>query len=223
MSEIQDSMADGAMRLLLAMGRPIDIGIPAWLLREIVTRKAYPVKPRDALGLSKVSCGKSLVDEYLATKGYEFSWGTLSESVGQSEFDGSLVGTFEVFPKHVLQAFPQSKMLEDLFSWMYRHHPLQHDDYYPDESNGAWFVMSFSSYSEKGIVALRQWLTNTFLPRILPDLIAEAMRIVEEAKRVAIARSIDGSFEEALVERERFQLCGYPTELSFYNERDNLN
>lgn len=217
MENVRNQALDGAMAGLLALGCGMDIGIPSWALKEAVTRRSFPLKPRDVLGLSKAYRENSIVGEYLNKKGYEFSWGTLAEDAQwiDDDDDGTWVGTFEIFPKRLLMEFPQKGIVEDLLMWMYQNHPLRHEDFDVEESSGSWFVLSFSAFGTEKIGELRCWLAGIFVPKILPDLIAEAMKIVTAEKMAAIARSADGSFEEALREKGRFQLCGDPADLCF--------
>jgi len=53
-----------------------------------------------------------------------------------------------------------------------------------------------------------------FIPLIWPDLLREAMRLIEQKK--ASVFSPDGSFEELLSDRSRWLLCSNPAELSYY-------
>jgi len=205
---------DGVMAGLLAAACPIEVGIPSWFLTEMVTRKSFPVKPRDVLGLSVECKDNCIVSDYLNMKGYEFSWGTFSENIFQDE-DGEWVGIFEIFPKHVLRAFPQVNMISDLFMWMYQNHSRRHDEFKVEEPYSTWYVISFSAYGKEKIGELRRWLAGVFVPKILPDLISEAVKIVTAEKMAVAARSIDGPYEDALCEKKRFQLCGDPAKLSF--------
>lgn len=215
MEDSHNHAINGVMAGLLALGYYIDLGIASWLLTEMVSRKTCPLTPRDVLGVSKAYRDGSIVTEYLNKVGYEFSWGTLSEDVRMDEDDETWIGTFEFFPKHVLKAFPQSALVEDLFMWMYQNHPLCHEQFDCGEAFGDWFVLSFTAYGQEDIAELRRWLAGIFVPKIMPDLVAEALRIVDATKAEAIARSSDGSFEEALFEKGRFQLCGDPADISF--------
>ncbi len=214
MDDLQNPALDRVMAGLVAINCPMDIGMPSWMLTEMVTRKSFPLKPKDVLGLSNAYKESSIVSEYLDKVGYEFSWGTLSEDIHQDEDDGTWIGTFEILPKNVLRAFPQCGMVGDLFIWLYANHPLQHDEFDGDESFCDWFALSFTVHGYKKITKLRSWLATTFVQRIMPDLVLEAMRIVAEAKKMAIENSTDGSFE-ALQETGRFQLCGNPADLVF--------
>lgn len=214
-ANVRNHALDGVMGGLLALGYCFDIGIPSWVLTELISRKSARLRPRDVLGLSKSYRENSITSEYLNKIGYEFSWGTLSEELQTDEDDGELVGTFEIFPKHVLKTCPQSGMIEDLFMWMYQNHPLRHNEFDCDQSFGDWFVMSFSAYGKEEIAELRRWLAGTFVSKIMPDLISEAMRIVMAAKAVDAARSDDEAAEGVLNEKVRFQLCGDPADLCF--------
>ncbi|SFB27942.1 hypothetical protein SAMN04515620_13444 [Collimonas sp. OK607] len=214
-ANVRDYALDGVMTGLLAAGHCFKVGIPSWVLTELVSRKFAPLRPRDVLGLSKSHRENSITAEYLNKMGYEFSWGTLSEELRTDEDDGVLVGTFEIFPTQVLMAFPQVAMVEDLFIWMYQNHPLHHEKFDGDEAIGDWFVLSFSAVGQEKIDELRRWLAVIFVPRVMPDLILEARRIVAAAADVASARSADGTSEDALREVGRFQLCGEPADLVF--------
>lgn len=210
-------LVDSVMSGLLMVGCPFDLGIPAWTLREMTTRSAFAVAPSALLGLDPDSAENNVISEYSEKRGYEFSWGTLSELVYEDE-DGTLTGCFEVFPKDVLMTFPQPAMVEDLFVWMYQNHPLKHPLYYGDEAYGDWFVLSFTAYDIDAISALRHWLATTFVSKIMPDLVSEAMLAVTKELHVAQNGSVESG--EVFVENIRHQLCGDPSNLSF-NLREN--
>jgi hypothetical protein len=203
-------IADDAMTKLLIAGSPFDIGIPAWTLREITTRSTYAIEPSALLGLDPENGSKDIVSEYERKKGYEFSWGTLSEDI--CEEGDLLVSTFEVFPKLVLKQFPQPAMVEDLFIWMYENHPLRHESFGADEAHGDWFVMSFTAYEAKNISRLRTWLGTVFVTKIMQDLVSEAMLIVTRELFLAANERLD---EDLFNEHKRFQLCGDPADLTF--------
>lgn len=213
-------LVDGVMTGLLMMGCPVDLGIPAWTLQDMVRRPEFSEAPEKIFGIGAEPFSDNMVDEYFDKRGYEFSWGSLSESVGQDEYDEdeTVVGRFEMLPKDVLMKFPQPAMVEDLFMWMYDHHPLKHSRFDVDESFGEWFVMSFAAYGDDNIAALRQWLALTFVPKIMPDLVSEAMLIV--TREILQASDQDVASGEIFKEKGRYQLCGDPAELSF-NSRKN--
>jgi hypothetical protein len=221
-ANVRDYALDGVMTGLLAAGHCFKVGIPSWVLTELVSRKFAPLRPRDVLGLSRSHRENSITAEYLNKMGYEFSWGTLSEEIHADEDDCVLVGTFEIFPTQVLMTFPQAAMVEDLFIWMYQNHPLSHKEFEGNEASGGWFVLSFSAVGQEKIDELRRWLAVIFVPRVMPELILEARRIVAAAAEVASARSADGSFEDALYEIGRFQLCCDPADLAFNILGDRL-
>ena len=158
-----------------------------------------------------------MLDQYLDKQGYVFPWGTLSEQFEPSDPDDDEsipILRYEFMPIDLLLAFPQSAQLEDLFMWLYRNHPFYYPEFDCDEGNFHFSVISFQSEEGCGEV-LRSWLANVFLPTIWPDLLAEAIRIVQEKVTAAVAQSPDGSFHELLVEHDRYQLCIDPAELQF--------
>ncbi|TQK01260.1 hypothetical protein [Herbaspirillum sp. SJZ107] len=176
------------------------------LMRGLATKPDIPVK-----------FIKSLSREYAEIPGYRFSWGAVSEVSSPSDPDDDespLVLRFEFMPISLLLVFPESGQLEDLFMWMYENHPLYDPDFDCDEGNNHWSVISFASGGGEG-EALRDWVADAFIPLIWPDLLAEATKIVEKKIEAAISQSPDGTFEELLVERHRYQLCDDPAKLSF--------
>lgn len=211
-------MLDKAMLNLFKLRCHTEIGMPAWAVRELISRKSHALTPDDIVGRSERYQGRSMLEEHEEMRGYLFSWGTLCE-INEEVDEGDECGRrFEFVPKDLLLAFPQPAMLEDLISWMYQYHPLRHLEFESDESYGDWAVMSFSVYGEFASEKLRRWIARVFVPTIWPELLQEAMVIVEKAKAAAIAASPDGSYEHAFVERERYQLCGDPAELSFFRD-----
>jgi len=199
---------DTVMASLLWLGHSFRLGVPSWVLTELVTRAEHPQTPRYVLGLSKRGKKYGIVNEYAEMKGYEFSWGTLSEDINVYEDvqGNNPIGRFEIFPTNLLQTFRNSALVEDLFLWLYDKHPLSNTEFEGEESIGDWFVLSFSAEGERQIGRLRTWLAVTFLPRIMPDLLAEATRIINEAKAGSVEK--DGkALHDPLVETIRFQLC----------------
>ena len=207
---------DAAMNLLIS-ACPVQLGMPAKLIRELVHGKYSIFTAKQVCSLSKDGWGLSMLDEYLDKQGYVFPWGTLSEESNPSDPDDDKsppMLRFEFMPTELLLAFPQSAQLEDLFMWLYYNHPYYDAKFPCDEGNEHWSVISF--YSEDGCgEALRSWLANVFIPLIWHDLLGEATRIVQEKIKAAVAQSPDGSFHDLLVEHDRYQLCIDPAELQF--------
>lgn len=216
MKHNQDNVVNQAAMLLLVNARPVELGMPARLIHELVFGKYAALTVEDILG-GPEHIERSMLGEYKGKKGYTFSFGNLSEESYPSnpDDDKSLpVLRFEFIPLDLLVTFPQSAQLEDLFMWLYRNHPLYHPEFDCDEAFGDFSVLSFQSKEGCG-GALRGWMASVFIPSIWPDLLAEATRIVNEKIAAAIAQSSDGSFKELLLERGRFQLCGDPAELQY--------
>jgi len=163
-----------------------------------------------------VATVKGMVQEYLDKKGYEFSWGTVTEELQEIE-DFPSIWKFEIIPHQILKRFPQPALLEDLFIFMYRHHPLRHATFFADESFCNWSVMGFEVESEK-IIDFRHWIATVFLSKVIPDLLAEAMLIVEQ--KLTVERCIGAPPGYSLNEEVRFQLCGAPEMLSFNARKD---
>lgn len=217
MNTKRDMEVNGAATNLLISACPVQLGMPAKLIRELVHGKYSFLAAEDVCSLSKDGWGLSMLDEYLDKQGYVFSWGTLSEVANPSDPDDDkspAVLRFEFMPMELLLAFPQSAQLEDLIMWLYRNHPLYYPEFDCDEGDESWSVISFQS-EEGGGETLRSWLADVFLPLIWHDLLGEATRIVQEKIKAAVALSPDGSFHELLVEHGRCQLCIDPAELQF--------
>lgn len=217
MNTNRDMVVNKAAIKLLISACPVQLGMPAKLIRELVHGKHSFVTVEDVCSLSKYGCGLSMLGEYLDKQGYVFSWGTLSEvsDPGDPDDEKSLPSLrYEFMPTDLLLAFPQSAQLEDLFMWLYNNHP-HYDPRFPcDEGDENWSIMSFPSDEGCG-EKLRNWLAKVFIPFIWPDLLNEATRIVQEKIKAALAQSLDGSFHELLVEHDRFQLCIDPADLRF--------
>ena len=206
-----------AARNLLISACPVQLGMPAKLIRELVHGKYSFLAAEHVCSLSKDGWDLGMLDEYLDKQGYVFSWGTLSEVSKPSNPDDDrspAILRFEFMPMELLLAFPRSAQLEDLFMWLYRNHRQYYPEFDCDEGDESWSVISFQS-EEGGGETLRSWLANVFLPFIWHDLLGEATRIVQEKIKAAVAQSPDGSFHELLVEHDRCQLCIDPAELQF--------
>lgn len=207
----KNHVLDGVMAGLVMLGCPVAVGIPAWMLKEMTTRTQHLVSPREVLGLSNSGSHVDMVEEYLDNKGYQFSWGTVTERLLEIE-DFPPFWKFEITPYQVLKRFSQPAMLQDLFIYMYRHHPLRHSKFYPDESYGSWTVMAFEVEIDD-VPAFRHWMGTVFLRKIIPDLLGEAMLIVD--RKSTVERCVGVVHGHSLIEEERFQLCGDPKMFSF--------
>jgi hypothetical protein len=209
---------DEVMLTMLKQGSPIPLGFPHWALHEFVTRVDSPVDPAMLLGLIDNEDKSSMLDRYEDLKGYQFSWGTVAEKNYHYEEDPEDVRicTFEFSPEAVLKTFLQPDMLQDLFIFMYNHHPLRDERFDCDDAFGNLYTLAFSvTGSQAEHAELRKWMATTFIPLIWPDLNKEASLIVEEVKREALATSLDGTTNHALIEVRRNQLCPGPDEFTF--------
>jgi hypothetical protein len=209
---------DDVMLTLLKQGTPIPLGFPYWALLEFTTRKDSPVDPAILLGLKENEDKSSMLDRYEDREGYQFTWGVVSEGTDHFEEDPEEVRTctFEISPEAVLKTFMEPSMLEDLYAFMYKNHPDCDDRFECGEAFGNLYTMQFSATGGPAEHAeLREWMANTFIPVILPDLNAEAARIVGAEKLRALSSSFDGTSDKALIEVRRGQLCPAPSELTF--------
>lgn len=207
---------EAAMNLLIK-ACPVELGMPAKLIREFVYGKYAAISVDDVCSLSQDSYGNSMLEQFLDKRGYAFSWGLLSEESMPSDPDNDKslpVLRYEFLPVDLLVLFPDAGQLEDLFMDLYRNHPYYDPDFDCDEGFGNWSVIAFQS-KEGHEEELRQWVAEVFIPLIWHDLLCEATRIVEEKIAAAIAQSPAGSFKELFVERGRCQLCVDPAELQF--------
>jgi len=195
---------------------PVLLGIPAYGVANCVFRKVSPATPADIMGIGERTSSSNVLEDYQQLLGYHFPWGTVSEH----SFDGDDTGVrfvdFTFDPRDVYLAFPDGWHLADLFHWLYQSHPLCHRKFEtdPDSVIFDWSVISFQARGERQIKALRSWLVEVFIPLIWPDLLREAMRLIEQKK--ASIFSTDGSFEELLSDRSRWLLCSDPAELMYY-------
>lgn len=194
------------------------LGMPAYGVASCVFRKGSPATPGEIMGVGERTSSTSVLEDYLQLLGYHFPWGTVSESFfeGDEEDAGVRFVTFTFNPRDVYLAFPDGWHLADLFNWLYQSHPLRHHKFNtdPDDVIFDWSVISFQARGERQTKALRSWLVKVFIPLIWPDLLREAMRLIDQKK--ASIFSPDGSFEELLSDRSRWLLCSAPAELSYY-------
>lgn len=215
---------DDTMLSLLAQGVTMPLGIPTWVLKDAASRLkpstfAAAVWPRNKT--RKGACEGTIVDRYDGRQGYQFSWGTVTEERHAGEWDEEEqpfpTHTFEIFPDVVTAQFPNALMLADLYQFMYNHHPGRNLCFDTDEPLDVDAALSFTvDGNEEEVAALRNWLVSDFLPNILPELNAEATRIIE-ARRLA-AKILTSKYDEEvalLTEHERFQMCPNPEDLSF--------
>ena len=201
---------------LLNNGCPVLLGMPAYGVANCVFRKVSPATPADIMGVGERTSSSSVLEHYQQLLGYHFPWGTVSEHSFEGDDTGVRFVDFTFDPRDVYLAFPDGWHLADLFHWLYQSHPLCHRKFEtdPDSVIFDWSVISFQARGERQIKALRSWLVEVFIPLIWPDLLREAMRLIEQKK--ASIFSTDGSFEELLSDRSRWLLCSDPAELTYY-------
>lgn len=222
MNESVESKQNEAVLGLFKIGARMDVGIPGWLIDEVDHYR--PIESSSEV--TSVADGENnlsaILNSCYADKGYVFSWGFLSETRSEDyeEDDRSFAVencfvNFEFCLKDLLIAFPNCAMLEDLINWMYANHPLANAKFDADESMGEWTMLMFTAHGTKEIKRMRRWLAQVFIPVVLPDLLREGMKIVEAVKAEAVQNGRDGTFNDVLVEHQRFQLCGDPKDLSF--------
>lgn len=208
MNSNQIKAADEKSLQSLKNGHPMKLVLPTKIKQAL----------EDALSAGGRYPGDGDLTEYLTQQGHTFSFGTVSEEsrpIDPDDDKSPPVLRYEFVPINLLLAFPHCGQLEDLFMWLYRNHPLYDEGFECDEGFCHLSVISFESEEDEEDV-LRQWMAETFLPIIWPDLLREGTRIVEEKEAAAIAASPDGSFEELLVEHHRGQLCDDGAELTFH-------
>ena len=171
---------DDAMLQLLADAAPVPLGIPSWILKEMTTRVEFPVPPAEVLGLDGKEVSAEMLTEYKDKAGYQFSWGTVSESVSEvtGEEGTALCGAFEISPETILKALPRPDIFEDVMIAMYNQHPQANFRFECDEAYGSWYVMQFFAEGKREIAALRSWLAKTFIPKVLPDLLKSAEDLI---------------------------------------------
>jgi len=117
--------------------------------------------------------------------GYRFSWGLLSESLGEDEEDGEAYVWFEVSPQDVIKVVLGPDWFGDFYIYLYEHHPRASADFDAGESVSldGHYTLSFSASGEKEIQALREWMGKEFIPNILPDLNFEAMLLAAKIRK----------------------------------------
>lgn len=181
-----DPDLDHYMMELLSVGKPMPLGIPAWMLIERTHRAEHPMDPKAALGLTDSKpLGFSLLGEYEDKVGYQFSWGTVSEWIYHPEDKKPGVSTliFEISPEALLKRFPDPAIVEDIFIAEYEQHPNS-GHYDVNEASGDNYTISLSvTGSEEDHELFRHWMEVCFLHEILPDLIKAAEKeLVEVAE-----------------------------------------
>lgn len=219
MNSNQNDIVEESGRLSLKKGYPVLVGIPAYGIKKCIFRLTHPLSPEDLFGLSDPIPSDSILDDYENKYGYHFSWGTVSETTFtfDDEKGHPTYAHFEFAPRDVYLAFPDGWHLSDLFSWMYRRHPLCHPKFKADPDNVTqdWCVITLEAKNSPDIMALRNWLADVFIPVIWPDLLREAMQLIE-AKKEGITSP--ESFDKLLSDRSRYLLCPKP-QLSLATKR----
>lgn len=174
---------DSVMTELLKKEIPLQIGIPAWVLKEMVSRSDYPVDARKLLGVDGVDCtpGEDFLSRNMDSCGYNFSWGTILEETTDLEDEAIICLRFEFLPYQLLRRFPRSDVLDHFILSAYRNHPLYSDQFEENEGSNPWSVLQLLAFgTQKQVRALRKFILDIFLPFIWPDLLALTDRYVTD-------------------------------------------
>lgn len=188
-----NTAADIAMLHALASGLDFRIGLPLWQVKHLLTREDSPLSLADILGLAP-SCrdSRSLADEYTDMKGYQFSWGIIAESFTPGEEFGpgepDMV-TWEFCPEQLLKCFCDPEFLEDVMVSMCANHPLASSEFDCDSANGSFFTLRYIAVGAEKIAELRKWLATTFVPKILPDVLVMAERLIRKTAGDPVQRN----------------------------------
>lgn len=207
MNSNQKNIVEESGRLSLKRGCSVLIGLPAYGVKTCVFRLTHPLLPEDLVGLAEPIPYGSILDDYENKYGYHFPWGTVSETTFtmDDERGNPTYAHFEFAPREVYLAFPDGWHLADLFSWMYQRHPLRHPKFNgdPDDVTQDWCVLTLEAKNAREIMDLRNWLADVFIPVIWPDLLREAMQLIE-AKKEGITSP--EALEKLLSDRSRYLL-----------------
>lgn len=207
MDKAKSDAIDQTMIVLLQEGYSLDIGMPCWAIVELLNRKDHQLSPNDIVGKSRKFRENNMLSEYRSMAGYHFSWGTLSERTLVDEDDQTTSYQFEFCLKELLLEFPNAGMLEDLIFFLYQSHPLYSNNFQCGEAQGEWFTLSFTAQGDEKLKLLRHWLSDAFIPTILPDLIHRSLSTIRAKKEAHFQRTRSNCIAELLVERGRYQLC----------------
>lgn len=178
---------DIAMTSLLVSGHPMPLGLKYELIVERMTRLEYPATADQLLGSAADIRGESaepnytLLSQYKDLRGYQFSWGMLTESICDDDgFDDDLGPclSFEVIPEELLKKYWRSDIWDRVLTALYRAHELEHPEFDVDEGSHSECVMEFRAFGDDEGRELRLWMANVFIPKILPDLLAAADRLL---------------------------------------------
>lgn len=204
MPNVKSEIKDKVMLELLKQGAPMQLGIPAWMLKNMASLDDDALRTPEIIRNNLTA----FIEESVDLKGYQFSWGSLHEEIYQHiskkgdnddrDLEALRELTFEICPTQILKNYPHADILEDAMVSMYRAHPLKDMTFNGGDADGCWNVLQFSAYGTQQSAALRTWMANIFIPIILPELLASAKKIVN-LPRVCpevTARALDLEGEE---------------------------
>lgn len=187
---------DSAMIKLFAAGAAHRIGLPIWLAKHVLTREDFPHSANSILGVQEMEKVDyppiNLAEDFDEMVGYQFSWGSVSESYLRSKDKdpGEDEDTvfFQILPEQLLMAHPEPAFWEDWMIEMCDAHPQASEEFDADEAMGSFHTLLFSATGADEIARLRKFMAKTFLPRILPDMLTDAQKMLEATATDPIAR-----------------------------------
>lgn len=187
------TLADKMELAQLDAESPANLDLPIWMLDDLLERKDHPRTPESILGVSpNENENLSLREEFRDLKGYKFSWGYITESftpAGQYDDDDLETVSWNLCPEELLRSFCDPGFLEDVMVSMYGAHPLASADVTCDEAYGLYTTMGFAAIGTENIKATRKYLANTFVPKVLPDILAAVYHLLKTTEGKPVQRN----------------------------------
>lgn len=168
-----------AATALLANQSPMPLGIKADLINLYLYREEQKISLTSLFGRkSNNEQNFDLLSKYENRVGYQFDWGMIIEEFDEAQPDSpddwerNAALKYEIVVEKLLKRYPYPEVLDFIFEAMYGCHPSASTDISSGVGSDHQAVLALYVFGESEVKALRRWMVDVFLPKILPDLFA---------------------------------------------------
>lgn len=160
-------------RALFMRQLPSTIDLQASLLRPLLPKKysfLYDHQERN----EKINSEKlySLVDTFADLKGYRFTWGYISETLGVDAARREPSTRFDFcFQMNLNDSFEVEELSQNFFDYLSSNENTYPLEFESGKSSLNWFAFHFTAIGKGQEKRLREWVGRKFLVSILPDFL----------------------------------------------------